>query len=124
MESNWGTNSVEKKKDSVFINDPYADIRKPTSLNSLEEEFNSWLLYCIESTEPDVEDYLLFWKAKQSKWPTLAKLACELASIPASSTPSERAFSGMGRIITKLRNRIAPETAGMLLFMKSNTNLW
>ena len=54
----------------------------------------------------------------------LADLAVSILCTPASSTPSERGFSTMGRIITKLRNRIHPDTAGTLIFLKENNELW
>ena len=58
-----------------------------------------------------------FWLLKQSKLPKLAKLAKKYLVIPATSAPSERVFSVASRIITNLRNRLKPETAGAILFV-------
>ena len=63
---------------------------------------------------------LTYWKEKQPLWPCLADLACKYLSIPPSSAASERLFSSAGDIVSPERNRILPEKAEMLLFLKKN----
>ena len=41
-------------------------------------------------------------------------------AIQATSAPSERIFSMASLIITKMRNRLGPEIAGKLLYLKQN----
>ena len=65
-------------------------------------------------------DPLKWWKEHSAGLPDLQKLAKRILCIPATSTPSERVFSTMGIIISKLRNRLSPSTAEAILFLKKN----
>ena len=65
-------------------------------------------------------DPLNWWKVRSKTMPNLGKLAKSYLATPATSTPAERVFSHMGLIITKLRNRLSPSTAGAILFLKQN----
>ena len=60
---------------------------------------------------------LIYWKEKK---PCLADLACKYLSIPPSSAASERLFSSAADVISQEQNRILPEKAEMLLFLKKN----
>jgi hypothetical protein len=51
----------------------------------------------------------------------LAKLALELTEATANSVPSERAFSTMNFLQTKLRSRMTVENMDMLVFIYMNT---
>ena len=57
---------------------------------------------------------LTCWKEKQPLWPCLADLACKYLSILPSFV------SSAGDIVSSERNRILPEKAEMLLFLKKN----
>jgi hypothetical protein len=50
--------------------------------------------------------------------PHLAKVARDYAGIPGSSVPSERVFSRAGDLITKKRNRLAPESADSIICLR------
>ena len=64
---------------------------------------------------------LQWWKEKsKTVLPKLAQLVKTVLCVPATSTPSERVFSTMGVIITKLRNRLSASTAEAILFLKKN----
>ena len=63
---------------------------------------------------------LQYWQSKKAVWPCLAHLACKYLCIPPSSAASERLFSSASDIISAERNRILPEKAEMLLFIKKN----
>jgi uncharacterized protein YqgV (UPF0045/DUF77 family) len=67
---------------------------------------------------------LQWWTNKKLDYPNLFNLAIKYLIIPASSTIDERENSQLGRLITKLRNRLHPETASMLSFLKNNDDLW
>ena len=114
---------LQKKKNDVTDQtiDPFLEIFD-TSLDDSLDEFDSYQRYVC--TLEDSIDVLKFWKNKSIRWPLLSQLAVSIFCIPATSTPSERGFSTMGRIISKIRNRINPETAGTLIFLKENTELW
>ena len=55
--------------------------------------------------------------------PALAKLAQCYLSAPPTSVPSEQLFSGAGEIYYDWCNRLAPERAETLLFIKNNFTL-
>ena len=61
-----------------------------------------------------------YWLGKKTLWPCLVDLACKYLSIPPSSVPSERLFSSAADIVSQERNRILPDKAEMLLFLKKN----
>jgi len=66
----------------------------------------------------------LTWRAENSKrYPMISKLAKKYLCIPSTSTPSERAFSTAGNIITSKRNCLAGETAKWLIFLSHNAKL-
>jgi hAT family C-terminal dimerisation region len=50
----------------------------------------------------------------------LARLAARIFGTIANSVASERAFSAMNLIVTKLRNRLSPEKANKLIFIYMN----
>lgn len=64
-----------------------------------------------------------WWAENRVRFPLLAKLAQRYLSAPPTSVPSERLFSGAGDVYDEKRNRLAPERAEMLLFIKSNSPL-
>ena len=57
------------------------------------------------------------------RFPYLAKIVLKYLSAPPTSVPPERLFSGAGNIYDEKRNRLAPEKAEMLLFIKNNFKL-
>ena len=73
------------------------------------------LLSHLEHTHP-----LTYWKEKKPLWPCLADLACKYLCIPPSSAASECLFSSAADVVSPERNRILPEKAEMLLFLKKN----
>jgi len=64
---------------------------------------------------------LAWWKENSSRYPNISKLAKKYLCIPSTSTPSERAFSTAGNIITAKRNCLSGETAKWLIFLSHNT---
>ena len=57
---------------------------------------------------------------KQSPFSTSCQI---VSSAPPTSVSSERLFSGAGKIYDLKRNRLAPERAEILLFIKNNLKL-
>jgi hAT family C-terminal dimerisation region len=62
-----------------------------------------------------------FWGSYLQDWPLLAHLALKLFSIASSSAASERNFSGMGFIHSKLRNCVGRDSVEKLVYVKTNT---
>ena len=62
------------------------------------------------------------WAENKERFPALAKVAQRYLNAPPTSVPSERLFYGAGDIYSYLdkRNRLAPERAETLLFIKNN----
>ena len=69
------------------------------------------------------ENSYSWWAENKIRFPPLAKLAQRYLSAPPTSVPSERLFSCAGEIYDPKRNRLAPERAEMLLFIKNNLTL-
>jgi hypothetical protein len=65
-------------------------------------------------------DPLVWWKEKQFHFPILSKLARKYLCIPATEAPSERIFSTASLLLSKYRNRMDPELAGRMVFIKKN----
>ena len=64
-----------------------------------------------------------WWNNNKSRFPLLAKMAQRYLTAPPTSVPSERVFSGASDIYDEKRNRLSPEKAEVLLFIKNNFKL-
>ena len=76
------------------------------------------LLLHLEHIHP-----LTYWKEKQPLWPGLADLACKYLFILPTSAASECLFNSAGEsghIVSPEGNKMLPEKAEMLLFLKKN----
>ena len=80
-------------------------------------EFSS---YAIQQTISSRDDPLQWWCENHLRFPLVAAIARQLLGVPATSVASERAFSKAGDIITKKRNRLAPNKAEKILFLMEN----
>ena len=67
--------------------------------------------YLADTDVPDIDDPILdWWKKKEEKWPTLAKMVKQYFAAPTSSAGVERVFSAAGNGCTAtFRSR--PRTA-------------
>ena len=78
--------------------------------------------YLADSEEPDIEvDVLAWWKAKESKWPALAKMVKQYFAAPASSAGVERVFSAAGKMHSDLQKSARDSTLEHSLFAAFNT---
>ena len=77
-------------------------------------------MYLKEHVQSWHTDPLQYWKQKKLVWLPLAHMACKYLLIPPSSAASECLFSTAADIISQERNRLLPERAEMLLFLKKN----
>ena len=53
---------------------------------------------------------LAWWKAKESKWPALAKMVKQYLAAPASSAGVERVFSAAGKMHSDLQKSARDST--------------
>ena len=84
---------------------------------AIEVELKSYL----QTMQVDGEtDPLNWWRLYQTNFPRLARLAQKYFCIPATSAPSERAFSIGGNIVTCHRSLLKPETVDKLVFLANN----
>lgn len=66
---------------------------------------------------------LQFWQIRGARWPLLQPLALRIFSLCCTSCESERAFSSLGFIHSKVRNRLGVEKADILAFVKANDEI-
>lgn len=74
-------------------------------------------------TESEDTDVLSWWILHTTHFPQLSKMALEILSIPATSVPSEQAFSKSGNLITKRRNRLGNKTIRASMCLSSWLNI-
>ena len=66
-------------------------------------------------------DVLAWWKAKETKWPALAKMVKQYLAAPASSAGVERVFSAAGKMHGDLKKSAKDTTLQHSLFASYNT---
>lgn len=86
------------------------------SQNAMEEEANRFLALCTNCSF-DVCP-LDWWKVHQSHFPTVARMARAVLSIPATSAPSERVFSSGRRTLRWDRSKLSGVHTEALVCLK------
>ena len=82
------------KKRKVSLGGLLGKVKKEKKDDEPTPEIDELEQYLADSEEPDIEvDVLAWWKAKESKWPALAKMVKQYFAAPASSAGVERVFS-------------------------------
>ena len=112
-------------------------IYKSTSQDITEISENQFLFFDIEIVNTNLNEFELYnnlkignlnsnsfdvlnwWSNHSIDFPVLSKIAKDYLSIQASSSPSERLFSGAGDMITDERNRLSPDSSRALICLKS-----
>ena len=79
--------------------------------------------YLSEPAEMNVDvKVLVWWQAKESKWPALAKMVKQYFAAPASSAGVERVFSAAGKMHGDLQKSAKDSTLEHSLFAAYNTD--
>lgn len=121
--------AVTKNKDLDYLFNCEAFSQSFERMASFESENPNYLddvnereidSFKMEPNIPLGDNPLHWWHSKRHKYPKLASLARRYLGVPASSTPSERAFSTAGNIISSKRNCLLPENANLLIFLYQN----
>jgi len=102
---------LEDKAERLF------DKKIVTPETSYDAEFASYLLEPIISR---MDNPLLWWKIKKSKYPILAQIAKKMLAIQATSTPSERLWSKAGELCSAKRSRLGAKLLDKILFCNHN----
>ena len=76
--------------------------------------------YKVEETMPLNSNPLLWWKAKELKYPILSKLAKGYLCVPATPVASERVFSSAGDLVSAQRSCLHSEHVDELIFLTKN----
>ena len=92
----------------------------PSMFEKIEEEMQMYMSMPQVSPQTDV---LAWWQMNAAKLPMIARVVKQILCVPVTSTPSERAFSKAGNLITAKRALLKPEKVDMVLFLNKNYNL-
>ena len=82
-------------------------------------ELNDYLQAKVSEVDLQL-DPLVYWINRLSRFPSLAKIACDLLAVPASTAPVERIFSTSGEATTGRRNRLTDENLEREVFLRQN----
>nr|GEV47051.1 hypothetical protein [Tanacetum cinerariifolium] len=81
--------------------------RSDPSLSSEYERYvHSGFVTHLQTTEFETFDVLGFWKAKETTFPVLSRMAMNILSVQATSIASESAFSTSGMVLSIRRTRL------------------
>jgi len=95
-----------------------------TSINTdpARIEFERYVNLVVDNTHMRTNaNPIDWWNARAEEFPMLYQLVMEFLHVPMSSATSE---SAMGRTVAESRNRLKPDTAAMLIFLKDNIDNW
>ena len=110
------------KKRKVSLGGLLGKVKKEKRDDEPRPEIDELEQYLADSEEPDIEvDVLAWWKAKESKWPALAKMVKQYFAAPASSSGVERVFSAAGKMHSDLQKSARDSTLEHSLFAAFNT---
>ncbi|MBN3323613.1 DSLE protein, partial [Atractosteus spatula] len=92
--------------------------RPAAPARSLEQELAAYL-----HEDPTDEDPLHYWRRKAADFPQLAQVAQRVFTVPATSTPVERIFGTVGKIVRPERCQLLPKNLETLIYLKANYRL-
>lgn len=79
--------------------------------------------FFTERTIATSDNPYYYWGDNRDRFPNLAATARKFLCAPCTSVESERLFSTASNIVDEKRNRLTPERAEMLIFMRKNLPL-
>ncbi|KAL6509957.1 hypothetical protein OROMI_034988 [Orobanche minor] len=94
--------------------------RKEKDVVQIRNEVDKYLLEAAENPKILGFNLLEWWKENQPRYPILSKIAKDVFAVPASSVPSESAFSAGKRVVNPFRACLTPKTVEALIC----TNDW
>ncbi|KAJ7303277.1 hypothetical protein JRQ81_012216 [Phrynocephalus forsythii] len=100
---------------------PAGDIQQQDAYGLVRRELDAYIRESFSGKVSCSENNpLLYWKAKTTTWPSLAKVALWHLSCPPSSMASKRVFSTARNVATKLRTSLTPKSVSTLAFIRAN----
>lgn len=78
---------------------------------------------CFERLNAD-EKILGYWKLKKISEPELYELANIVLAVPATQVSVERAFSGVGLVLTARRTQLSEKSLADILLVKLNSEIF
>ncbi|CAG8569969.1 4636_t:CDS:1 [Cetraspora pellucida] len=123
--TNGTPNLIEPSPDNLIFNQSnaraylrnLANQFRPTT--SIQPNINDELERYLAILTNENYDPLEWWKVYKIQFPVLSAMAHDYLTIQATSVPCEQVFSITGLTISKVHNRLDPETARALLCLKS-----
>ena len=94
---------VGEKRKLSGIMEQIVQKKKKHNNSQSRNEVNEYLAIPVESLSVNPCEW---WKHHRTQYPILSKIARDYICIPATSVPSEQAFSKSGELISKRRNRL------------------
>ncbi|GJW82695.1 zinc finger BED domain-containing protein RICESLEEPER 2 [Tanacetum coccineum] len=92
----------------------------PLLSSEYERYVHSDFVTHLLTTEFETFDVLGFWKAKETMFPVLSRMATDLLSVQAILVASESAFSTSGRVLSIRRTRLTPASLEMCVCLKDH----
>lgn len=118
------TPPAKRKKHSKFmelLSDVISSATTSSTDKTCEEKAKFELQRYVDDSSCDsTVNPLRWWYVNKPRYPNLCKLALHYLTIPATSVPSERAFSISGHIVRAKRACLLPEHVQMLVFLAEN----
>ena len=112
-----------KKMRKVSLGGLLASRVKKEATPATKPELDELEEYLAEAEETDLDlKVLAWWKAKETKWPNLAKMVKQYFAAPASSAGVERVFSAAGKMHGDLQKSAKDSTLEHSLFAAWNTD--
>lgn len=93
----------------------WEDNEESVGSKSLDIQIQEYMTMKLELSSQ--QKVLQWWNSHQSQFPALSNLARYVLCIPATSAPSERAFSLCGRILEERRSVLKPSSVSDILFL-------
>ncbi|KAJ1563324.1 hypothetical protein HK096_001421, partial [Nowakowskiella sp. JEL0078] len=97
--------TANKPVDTIKTNSLQSRLAKKRKITSLSDQLADY--FNIPPSDHDI-DPLLWWKDHAISFPDVARMACDYLAIPATSTASEREFSGGKQLISENRHNLGP----------------
>ena len=125
-ESNDVTPAARHKKQSKFmelLSNVIGSAATSSADKTCEEKAKFELQRYVDDSSCDsTVNPLRWWYENKPRYPNLCKLVLHYLMIPATSVPSEQAFSLSGHIVRAKRACLLPEHVQILVFLTENLN--